>query len=101
MQKIISKDAFKPFDPEMVEAMKLAFDAAWQSITVSGVVYLDGVADRIREALALRIIAKAQAGERNIEALRDDAIAHVMGIDGAGIFSPMTPDPAALYDPPT
>ena len=77
MRKVISKENFAPFDAMTADAMAKAFEEAWHTISTSGV-EIDGAADRVREELALRIISTAQAGERNVDLLRDDAIAYAM-----------------------
>jgi len=77
MRQTISDEKFAPFDTKTADAMGTAFEEAWQAISISGV-EIDGAADRVREALALRIITTAQAGERSVELLRDDAIAYAM-----------------------
>jgi hypothetical protein len=82
LRTIISEAQFKPFEPQTVEAMNEAFKAAWHSIETSGI-KLDGHVDLVRERIALRIIEKAQAGERNMIALRDDAIAFAMKTDAS------------------
>jgi hypothetical protein len=56
--------------------MRDAFNAAWDSLTGCAD-YKDGTADWAREVLAMRIIETAQAGERDVSRLRDDALAHL------------------------
>jgi hypothetical protein len=73
MRTVLSEGAFAPFDPVIIDAMGKAFDVASHSVAASGV-KLD---DKVREQLALRIIAKAQAGERDVMLLSEDAVAHV------------------------
>ncbi len=71
--------AHKPFDPQMAEAMGLAFDTAWQKLLVSGSeLASSGYADATREALAMHIIDVAKTGERDVTRLRDDAVAFVL-----------------------
>ena len=70
---------YKPFDPQISDAMGLAFDTAWQKLLVSGsALASSGYADATREALAMHIIDLAQGGERNVARLRDDAVAFVL-----------------------
>jgi hypothetical protein len=65
----------KVFDPQTAEAMREAFEAAWALVEVSGdPKLLDGKAEWAREILALRIIDKAQEGERDSIKLRNDAL---------------------------
>jgi hypothetical protein len=73
MRTVLSEGAFAPFDPETIDAMSEAFKVASRSVVTSGV-RLD---DKVREELALRIIAKAQAGERDVVLLSEHAVAHV------------------------
>lgn len=66
------------FDPELANAMGEAFEGAWKSLKDYG--SIDAKPSRAawaRETLALRIIETAQAGERDVNRLRDDAIAHL------------------------
>lgn len=71
--------AHQPFDPQMAHAMGLAFDTAWQKLLVSGsALAASGYAEATREALAMHIIDLAKAGERDINRLRDDAVAFVL-----------------------
>ena len=58
--------------------MSDAFSSAWESVKSSGDPQMvDGKAEWARETLALRIIDKAQAGERDVIRLRDDALEHL------------------------
>ena len=69
---------FQPFDPELADTMRLAFNTAWQSLLVSRSDLVASFrAEATREALALRIIDMAKFGERDVIRLRDDAVAHV------------------------
>jgi len=69
----------KPFDPAVCDAMGLAFDSAWQKLLVSGTHLASSVyAAATREALAMHIIDLAQTGERDVNRLRDDAVAFVL-----------------------
>jgi hypothetical protein len=68
----------QPFDPATCEAMGLAFNTAWQKLLVSGTHLASSIyAAATREALAMRIIDLAKRGERDVNRLRDDAVAHV------------------------
>jgi hypothetical protein len=70
----------KPFDPAVCDAMGLAFDSAWQKLLVSGTHLASSIyADVTREALAMHIIERAKTGERDVQRLRDDAVAFVLG----------------------
>ena len=69
----------KPFDPEAAAAMGLAFDAAWQKLLVRGThLAAPWHAEATREALAMQIIDVAKTGERDVNRLRDDAVAFVL-----------------------
>jgi hypothetical protein len=71
--------AHKPFDPQIAEAMGLAFDAAWQKLLVSGSELASSAyAEATREALAMHIIDVAKTGEREVARLRDDAVPFVL-----------------------
>jgi hypothetical protein len=66
------------FDPPLAKLMRDAFLAAWESVKVSGSV--DAAPYRsewARQTLALRIIDMAQVRERDVDRLRDDALAHL------------------------
>ena len=67
------------FNPEAATAMGDAFNAAWDSLT-GAADYCGGTAESAREVLAMRIIETAQAGERNVTRLRDDALAHLANL---------------------
>ena len=65
------------FEPEVAGVMREAFNVAWDSVKSSGDPQMvDGKADWARETLALRIIARAQGGERNVKRLHLDALEH-------------------------
>jgi hypothetical protein len=67
---------FQPFDAKTAEVMRLAFHTAWQALLVSGSDLVASFrAEATREALVLRIIELAQAGERDVVRLRDQAVA--------------------------
>lgn len=64
---------FKPAD---ADAMGAAFDAAWESVQQSGIVFgSKEERDQVRELLAFRIIDTAARGEFNPLRLQDDALA--------------------------
>ncbi len=59
--------------------MGLAFDSAWEELLMSSPSLASSAyADATREALAIHIIAIAQRGERDVNRLRDDAVAFVL-----------------------
>jgi hypothetical protein len=61
--------------------MGVALDSAWYKLLVSGSALTAAWrAEHTREALALRIVASAQLGERDIDRLSDDALAHVQSL---------------------
>jgi hypothetical protein len=76
--------------PEHADAMGEVFRAAWGSLT-SHADYREGTADWERETLLLRIIETAQAGKRDVNRLRDDALAHL-----ANLRLQSGPSPAGL-----
>ena len=66
------------FDPATCKALGLAFDTAWQRLLLSGsALASSGYADATREALAMHIIDLAKDGERDMNRLRDNAVAFV------------------------
>jgi hypothetical protein len=68
----------QPFDPATCDAMGLAFETAWQKLLVSGAhLASSAYAEATREALAMHIIDLAKQGERDVNRLRDDAVAFV------------------------
>jgi hypothetical protein len=68
----------RSFDSETMQIMGVALDCAWYRLMVSGSPLTASFrAEHTRDALASRIIAAARRGERDIERLRDDAVAHV------------------------
>jgi hypothetical protein len=69
----------QPFDPVVCDAMGLAFDTAWQELLASeGHLASSAYADATREALATKIINLARTGERDVNRLRDGAVAFVL-----------------------
>jgi hypothetical protein len=66
------------FDRATCQSLSLAFDTAWQKLLLSGTALASsGYADATREALAMHIIDLASAGERDVNRLRDGAVAFV------------------------
>lgn len=66
------------FDPETTSIIVAAFDAAWDTVRKSGSPLAGAEqASETRELLAKRIIASAQAGERDAKKLTSDALAHL------------------------
>jgi hypothetical protein len=69
----------KPFDPAVCATMGLAFDTAWQKLLVSGTpIASSPYASATREALAIHIVDLAKTGERDVNRLRDDAVAFIL-----------------------
>jgi hypothetical protein len=68
---------FARFDPTLTPILTEAFDRAWKTVEASGVAAaLDGDAAAMREAVARRIVAMADAGMTNPTELAMDALAH-------------------------
>ena len=69
---------FSRFDPALTPILTEAFDRAWQTVEASGGVAAapNGTADAMREAVALRILAMADAGMTNPTELAMDALSH-------------------------
>jgi hypothetical protein len=66
----------EPFDPQAAERMRAAFHAAWQSLVDAGSpLAREPQGEDTRDTLASVIIKAAQAGEHNVEKLRDHALA--------------------------
>jgi hypothetical protein len=58
--------------------MGVALDSSWYQLMASGsALAASWRAEHTRETLASRIIGSALAGERDVNRLRDDALAHV------------------------
>jgi|RhiMetdeSRZDD1v2_1073273.scaffolds.fasta_scaffold581540_2 hypothetical protein len=71
----------QPFDPITCDAMGLAFEGAWQELLMSSTRLASSAnADATREALAMHIIDIAQRGERDVNRLRDDAVAYALSL---------------------
>jgi hypothetical protein len=68
------------FDPNAVEILAAAFDAAWETVRKSGSP-LAGKAQAAatRERLAKRIIEMGKRGERDHQRLVADALAYLIG----------------------
>lgn len=66
------------FDPALTARLTQAFDRAWEMVETSvGVSGLNGRAASLREAIALRIVERANAGMTNVNDLAIDALSHV------------------------
>jgi hypothetical protein len=71
-------ERFAAFEPALTTILTEAFDRAWQTVESSGAAQsLDGARDRMREAIARRIIDMATGGMTNVTELAMDALAHV------------------------
>jgi len=69
---------FARFDPSLTPILTEAFDRAWRTVEASGVAAgLDGKAAEMREAIAQRIVAMADAGNTNATDLAIDALSYV------------------------
>jgi hypothetical protein len=69
---------FARFDPSLTPILTEAFDRAWRTVEASGVsAGLDGKAAEMREAIAQRIVAMADAGNTNATDLAMDALSYV------------------------
>jgi hypothetical protein len=68
----------QPFDAATCDAMGLAFEAAWHKLLISGsALAIPECAEATREDLAMHIIDLTKSGERNVDELRDRAIAQL------------------------
>ena len=68
----------RSFDPSTLEIMGVALDCAWYELLVSrSALTASRRAEHTREVLASCVITKAQLGERDVNRLRDYAVAHV------------------------
>lgn len=82
MRSVLPPKQFEPFDAQTADTMAAAFSSAWSDLTQAGQAPATGpAAERMREVLALRIIDRAGQGERDLDRLRDDAIAFVLRPD--------------------
>jgi hypothetical protein len=69
---------FARFDPSITPILTEAFDRAWRTVEASGVAAkLDGEATKMREAIALRIVAMADSGITSATDLAMDALSYV------------------------
>jgi hypothetical protein len=69
------------FQPATLAVMVAAFDAAWHKLRSSGdILAAEFRACQTREAMALRIIAAARLGERDVARLSDAAMAHARSL---------------------
>ena len=67
----------KWFQPATLAVMAAAFDATWYKLRSTGdILAAEFRACQTREAMALRIIAAARLGERDVARLSDAAMAH-------------------------
>ena len=79
MRSILPAERFAPFDAATAEAMSVAFDRAWEAILFQEQeTAAFARTERTREALALRIIALAQGGERDVIRLSQEAVEYVL-----------------------
>jgi hypothetical protein len=68
------------FDPETTSLLASALEAAWETVRKSGSpLAADERAASTREILAKRIIESANAGERDLTTLANDALSHLTG----------------------
>jgi hypothetical protein len=67
-------------DPETNIIIGRAFDAAWLTLRAAKG---ECGSDEMRETLARRIIELAQRGERDVAALRDEALKHLGPLPGS------------------
>jgi hypothetical protein len=83
----------RSFDPNTLQILGVALDTAWYQLMVSGsALAASWRAEHTREALASRIIASALMGERDVDRLCKDALAHVESL----IVEPTAPPLAPL-----
>ena len=70
------------FDPETAKLLSQAVENAWESLKAAGdPLAADARSTSTRTLLAKRVIELGQQGERNLEHLRDQAIARVRATD--------------------
>ena len=74
-------ERFKVFESADADMFGRVFEEAWAALLESNPKLASGQNvlphDKVREALAMRIIATAQDGERDPEVLKADALAHL------------------------
>jgi hypothetical protein len=75
------------FEPEAIEIMVQAFDAAWAAVQSNKAV-ADEDREATRTALAKRIVELTQTGSLDFHALRDGALAS-LGLHSPGAVSPI------------
>jgi hypothetical protein len=75
MRTFINETAAGVFDPETVNVMAGAFDAAWKTVISSGAPFADErYRERVREIIARHIIQLARLGGRDQKLMADDAL---------------------------
>lgn len=78
MEAQVPSPQHRVFNPQLADSMGDAFRAAWDMLVGSGSVYAQPFrAEWTRETLARRIIEMARGGERDVDRLRDDAVAYL------------------------
>jgi hypothetical protein len=93
MAKLLTNRAF---DPETTSLLGAAFDRAWDTVKISGSPLADEEhAASTRKILAKRILAAGHRGEREINRLVEEALAHLTTPNGSGAKSASVPDDAA------
>jgi hypothetical protein len=77
---IIPMLAQSAFEPETIDTLGSAFEAAWRKVEQSGSRFASPAYERAaQEIIAKRIIEMAQRGERDPAALANDAVAFLDG----------------------
>ena len=75
---IIPLLAQSAFDPEFIETLVAAYEAAWQKLEQSGSTFASPRYKRAaQEIVAKRIIEMAQRGEREPNQLAEDAVSYL------------------------
>ena len=75
---IIPLLAQSAFDPELIETLVAAYEAAWQKLEQSGSTFASPRYKRAaQEIVAKRIIEMAQRGEREPNQLAEDAVSYL------------------------
>ena len=75
---IIPLLAQSAFEPEMIETLVAVFETAWGKVEQSGSKLASPAYKRAaQEIIAKRIIEMAQRGERDPDALADDAVTYL------------------------
>ncbi|HEX2216397.1 MAG TPA: hypothetical protein VHG27_06865 [Xanthobacteraceae bacterium] len=86
MERRNSNGQFQVFDADTALLLGRVFNDAWGSLENDGIGLAGLNTERIREALALRIINLAQQGERDPLRLREEALScasQILRMDGA------------------